>query len=573
MDTSELINIFEKIADALEFKGENVFKVNAYRKAAKVISELREDIIDLLKNDKLKKIKGIGESIASKIEEYVETGKVKKYEELMKEIPEGILALLEIQSLGPKTLSLANKHLGVNNLEDLKRVINDGSLAKLPQMGEKKVENIKRGIKIFEGGKERIPLGEVYETVNDILSYLKNTNLVDKISPAGSFRRFKETIGDIDILVSGDKGEEIIKIFTEMPIVEEILAKGDTKGSVIISGGIQVDLRVVTKDSYGAALQYFTGSKDHNIRLREIAKGRELKINEYGIFKGNKKIGGDKEEEIYELLNLEWIPPELREDRGEIESAQNFSLPKLIELSDIKGDLHIHSTYSDGILKLKEIVEIGKKMGYQYIAVCDHSTSSKYAGGIDENTLKEKINEIKELNEGMKDFAILCGAEVDIKKDGSLDYSDEILSKLDIVIAAIHSGFKSDVSYRIMKAMDNEHVDIIAHPTGRLITRREGYENLDLEAILEKASQTKTMLELNSYYDRLDLNDINVKKAKEKNIKISLGTDAHRESQFWMMKLGVGIAKRGWLTKNDVLNTLSLTDLKHFLSKDKKNRW
>lgn len=556
----QIANIFNRIADILEFKGEIPFKINAYRKAARVIQDLSDDIEVLAKKGKLQDIPGVGSGLAKKIDEYIKTGKMSKYEEIKADIPESLIDLLGIQGLGPKSLALAYKELGVKNLLDLQRAIENGSLAKLPQMGDKKIENIKRGIKLFQASKERILLGFALPEVWALVDELHKLPEVSNISPAGSLRRLKETIGDIDILVTGKDGKKIIEHFVHLPQVKEILAAGETKGSIITEDGIQVDVRVVEEGSFGAALQYFTGSKAHNIKLREMAKKRGLKINEYGVFKGDEKIGGENEEDIYQALDLPWIPPEIREDLGEIEKAINHSLPELVMLEDIQGDLHIHSNYSDGASSIEEIALNAKKLGYKYIAICDHSQSVKYAGGLTEDELLRQIDEIAMLNEKIDGIRILAGNEVDIKHDGSLDYPDRILEKLDIVIAAIHMGFKHNVNERICKAMEHPLVDIIAHPTGRLISSREGYV-IDIAKILEQASKTNTVLEINAYYERLDLNDINCRRASELGCKFAINTDAHHIHQLWMMKLGIGVARRGWLNKNLIINTQPLNTL------------
>jgi len=556
MKNREIAEIFEKMADILDFKGENPFKINAYRKAARVIGDLRDDIEAIYKQGKLKDIPGVGTGIAKKIEEYLTTGKMTKYEEVAKGVPDGLVELLSIQDLGPKTLAAAYDKLGVNNLDDLKRVIEDGSLAALPGMGAKKVENIRRGVKLYLASRGRIPLGIAFPLVEGIISQLEQMEEVIQICPAGSLRRMKENIGDIDILATGHNGEQIIDRFTHLPQVTEILIAGGTKGSVIVEGGTQVDLRVVDPDSYGAALQYFTGSKAHNIHLREIAKSRGLKINEYGVFRGEEKIGGKDEKDVYSALGLPWIPPEMREDRGEIEAAFSNSLPCLISEDEVLGDLHVHSKYSDGTASIEDIALKARELGYQYIAICDHSQSAKYAGGLSEQELLEQMEHIKDVNRKISGIYVLSGAEVDIKGDGSLDYPDELLSKLDIVIAAIHSGFKKNVTERMVKAMENPHVDIVAHPTGRLISAREGYE-VDVDRIMRKAAQTNIVLEINAYYDRLDLSDVNCRKAKELGIRLAIGTDAHHLDQLWAIKLGVAVARRGWLEREDVINTLS----------------
>lgn len=568
MKNKEIAEIFSKIGDILEFKGENTFRINAYRNAARVIEGLSDNIEKLREEGRLKEIQGIGEGMAKKIEEYLTTGKMTKYEEVRKDVPLDLLSLLDVQGIGPKTLSIAYKELNVSNTRDLERVIESGEILSLPGMGEKKLENIKRGLALFKQAKERISLGVAYQLVEKIIEELKETTKIKKIYPAGSLRRMKETIGDIDILVASNRGEKIIKSFTRLKGVYRILASGETKGSVLFDSSgltrslLQVDLRVVPENSFGSALQYFTGSKAHNIRLRGIAKEKGLKLSEYGVFKGDKFIAGKREEEVYESLDLSFIPPELREDEGEIECAIKDKLPELLVDEDIKGDLHIHSNYSDGITEIEEIATEAIKRGYEYIAITDHTQSATYAKGITPERLLSQGDKIQQINKKIKNrFKILWSSEVDIKSDGSLDVPDEILKKLDIVVAAIHSGFKQRVTERIIKAMENPYVDVIAHPTGRLISRREGYE-IDLDKILSKAKDTKTALELNAYYDRLDLNDRNCRTAKEFGVLISIGTDSHNLAQLWMMRLGVGTARRGWLSKKDILNCYPVSRLR-----------
>lgn len=555
----EIADLFDKIADALEFKGDDSFRIGAYRKAARILREYPEDIEEVYKRGEIQKIPGIGKGMSEKIEEYLKTGKMKKYEEATKDIPQELLQLLEIPNLGPKTLNLAYTKLGVRNLKDLERVIETGELAKLFGMGEKKVENIKKGIELYKQGKERIPIGVALPLVSEIIDELKK--YAERIEPAGSLRRMKETIGDIDILATGKNSSEIIDRFTKLPIVKEVLAKGDTKASIIVkTNNLQVDLRVVSPDSFGSALQYFTGSKAHNIKLRGLAKDKGLKISEYGVFKGEKKIAGQTEEDVYASLGLSWIPPELREDRGEIEAALKNELPILVEERDILGDLHVHSKYSDGVDTIEEIAIAAKNLGYKYIGICDHSKTSKIAGGLDEDTLKRRNEEIDRVNEKIKGIRVLKGAEVDILSDGSLDYSDKILEELDFVIASIHQGFKKNVTERIKRAIENPYVDIIAHPTGRLLSGREGYD-VDIDEIIEYASKYDVALEINCYPDRLDLNDVNILKGKSKKIKFSLGTDAHNVGMLKYIKFGIGLSRRGWLTKKEILNTYRWEDM------------
>ena len=563
MKNREIASIFKKMADILELKDDNPFKINAYIKAARILNDLPTDIEEIAQSCELQKIPGIGKGTAEKIIEYLETGRITKFEQLRQDTSKELIALLGIPSLGPKTVALLHNEFKINNLEDLKQVIADGRITHLPGMGEKKIENIMRGIELYALSKERMLLSEALNTARETIKQLKKSIDINMIEAAGSLRRGKETIGDIDILATGKKGREIIDVFVHLPLANDILAHGDTKGSIVTATGTQLDLRVVGKDSFGAALQYFTGSKSHNIRLREIAKKEHLKINEYGIFSAKKKIGGKREKDIYTTLHMDWIPPELREDRGEIEAALNHALPSLLNNSDIKGDLHVHSTYSDGAHSLEEIARKAKEMGYQYIAITDHSQSLKIAKGLSEAQLREKIAEGKRINKKLSGITILIGTEVDIKSDGTLDYPDTLLKQLDLVIGAIHSGFKQkreQITKRIVTAMKNPYLHIIAHPTGRLLGEREPYD-LDINQVIEMAGKTGTALEINAHTERLDLDDINCMKAKQKGVKIAIGTDAHHVDQLWMMELGVTVARRGWLEARDVLNTLPAEEL------------
>lgn len=554
MQSQKLADIFQRIADILEIEGESPFKVNAYRKASRIVSELQDDIENLWQEQRLHELPGIGDALVKKIDEFFTTGTMKKYEELNTHIPSELLDLLGIQNLGPKTIGLAYKKLDVKNIDDLLRVIEDGSFAELPGMGAKKIENIKKGIERFQTAKGRISIADALPLVDTLIDELKNLKAVEQISVAGSARRMRETIGDIDILIATRKSRRVIEHFVKLPTVERVLGSGDTKGSVIIQNDLQVDLRAVEPDSFGAALQYFTGSKAHNVKLRGLARKQDLRINEYGIFRDDDKIGGKTEQEIYRQLGLDWIPPELREDRGEIEAAADNSLPQLLELKDIQGDLHVHSTWSDGHASVEQMAQSARERGYRFIAICDHSRSVHYANGLDENRLLQQLDEIDSLNEQLSDFRILKGSEVDILADGSLDFEDQLLEQLDIVVASIHTGFKQNVTARILKAMENPYVNIIAHPTGRLISRREGYD-VDLNQLFAKASKTGTALEINAFPDRLDLNDINCRRAAEAGAKLVINTDSHRPEHLSYMKFGVGTARRGWLRKQDIINT------------------
>jgi DNA polymerase (family 10) len=563
MKNKEVADLFERMADILEFKNENPFKISAYRKASRVLGDLTQDIQEIAESGGLKKVPGIGEGMAQKIEEYLKTGKITKYEEVKKGVSDELIAMMEIPGMGPKTLAMIHKEKGISNLSGLEKAIENGSLIGLPGMGEKKAENIKRGIDLLKASKGRMNLGVAFPLAKRIVETLREKTGSKKIEWAGSLRRMRENIGDIDILATGPNHQKIIHAFTHLPEVKQVLASGETKASVIVEGGVQIDIRVVEEDSYGAALQYFTGSKGHNIHLRGIAKAKGIKINEYGIFKGEKKIGGKEEKDVYRALGMDWIEPELREDRGEIEEAQKKRLPKLVEEPEIRGDLHIHSKASDGTASIEEIAKAAQKRGYQYVAICDHSKSLKIARGLDESRLLKQIEEIDRINEKLKDFQILKGTEVDILTGGKLDLPDKVLEKLDFVVAAIHSGFKQEkekMTKRIVRALENPFVHCLAHPSGRLLGARAPYE-VDIDQVMEAAKKYGKALEINATLERLDLDDIHSRKAKEMGIKLAIGTDSHHLDQLWMISLGVGVARRGWLETPDLLNTFSLKEI------------
>jgi DNA polymerase (family 10) len=563
MKNKELADLFEKMADILEFKGENPFKISAYRKASRIMGDLTQDIEEIAEQGELKNIPGIGEGMAQKIVEYLKTGKVSKFEEVRKGVSDELIAIMDIPGMGPKTLSMLHKEKGISNFSQLEKALEDGSLMGLFGIGEKKIENIKRGIQLLKQSQGRMNLGIAFPVAKRIVETLRQKTGSKKIEWAGSLRRMKENIGDIDILATGPNKEKILQAFTHLPEVKEVLASGETKASIIVEGGTQIDLRVVEEDSYGAALQYFTGSKGHNIHLRGIAKAKGLKINEYGVFKGKKKIGGKEEKDVYRVLGMDWIEPELREDRGEIEAAQKKSLPKLIQESEIKGDLHVHSKWSDGTTSIEEIAKAAQKMGYQYVALCDHSQSLRIAHGLDETRLMKQIEEIDRINEKLKDFQILKGTEVDILTDGKIDHPDKVLQRLDFVVAAVHSGFKQEkekMTKRIVRALEHPLVHCLAHPSGRLLGARAPYE-VDIDEVMEAAKKHGKVLEINATLERLDFDDIRCMKAKEMGIRLSIGTDSHHPNQMWMMSLGVAVARRGWLETKDVLNILSLKEI------------
>ncbi|MEA3485795.1 MAG: PHP domain-containing protein, partial [Candidatus Aerophobetes bacterium] len=466
VDAAKVAHIFREMADFLSIKGENPFRVRAYQKAADALEHLSGDLASLYHQGKLQNIAGIGKGMLEKIETILKTGRLPAYEELKKKIPEGLRELLSISEVGPKTVKVLYEKEDVENIEDLEKFVHSHKLRDLPGMGAKTEENILRGIKLYRASKGRILLGRALPLVEKVITELKSnvSPYIEKISPAGSLRRGKETIGDIDILASSSNSSPIMEAFTHLSFVEEVLAKGKTKSSILTEEGLQIDLRVVSPDSFGSALQYFTGSKSHNIELREKAIRRGLKINEYGVFtQRGEKLAGRNEEDIYASLTLPLIPPELREDRGEIEAGEKGELPGLLKEEEIKGDLHIHTKASDGANSIEELVEKTKRKGYEYIAITDHSSSLKVAGGLSENTLLQQINQIKEINSYLQGFKVFAGSEVDIRKDGSLDYPDEILKKLDIVIAAVHTSLKQDkktMTDRVIKSLCNPFVRI-----------------------------------------------------------------------------------------------------------------
>ena len=564
MKNQEIAGIFNEIADLLEIKGENPFRIRAYRRAAQNLEGLTKDVA-ALSREELLEIPGIGHDLAEKIEEYIKTEKVKSLEDIKKEVPEGLAALLSVPSLGPKTAKLLYEKLKIKNVDELEKLAREHKLIGLPGIKEKTEENILRGIEMLKRGKERQPLGRVLPVAHEIIEHLEKATHIEKINIAGSLRRMKDTVKDIDILATSKNPHDVMKAFVHLPQVKEVLMHGLTKSSIVIKEGLQVDLRVVEDESYGAALAYFTGSKEHNIRLREMAVKKGLKINEYGIFreKDNKKLGGKDEEDIYRILGLQYVFPELREDRGEIEAAQKNTLPRPVELGDIKGDLHVHTRQSDGSHTLEELIDAARGRGYEYIAITDHSKGLGIARGLSEERLLEEKKEVDALNKKLRGFKLLMGIEVDIRSDGRMDFDDDILSKMDIVVAAIHSGFrqpKEQLTKRLVSAMKNPYVSIIAHPTGRLIGERDAYE-IDMEQVLNMASETGTALEINAYPLRLDLSDVYVKQAKELGVKFAISTDTHVITQFDFMHYGVSIARRGWLEKKDVLNALKYEQL------------
>lgn len=564
MINQQIAKIFNEIAGLLEVKGENPFRIRAYRKAAQNIDGLPKDV-SLMTEKELLEIPGIGADLAGKIREYIATDRMNAYEELKREVPEGITLFLSIPSLGPKTAKLLYDKFKTKDIDDLERLAREHRLSGVPGIKDKTEENILKGIEMLKRGRERQPIGRVLPMANEIIEQLREKAPIRDITLAGSLRRWKDAVKDIDILATSGEPQRVMNVFVHLPQVKNILMQGPTKSSIVIKDGVQVDLRVVEENSYGAALAYFTGSKAHNIRIREIAMKAGLRINEYGIFRAsdNKRLGGKKEGDVYRLLGLPYISPELREDTGEIEAAFENRLPVLVGLCDIKGDLHVHSKWSDGSNTFGELIEAARKRSYEYLAITDHTKGLGIARGLNEEKIIEEMNEIKATNKRLRGFRLLTGVEVDIRSDYTLDMPDAILKNLDIVVASIHSGFrqgKEQLTNRLISAIKNPHVSVIAHPTGRLIGERDSYE-IDIERVFAAAKENGKAIEINAYPLRLDINDVYAKKAKEMGIPIVISTDAHVINQLDYMVYGVSIGKRGWLEKNDVLNTLSLENL------------
>ena len=567
MKNREVAGLLYEMAELLELHAENRFKIIAFSKAARAIESLPEDISLVCREKRLQSIPGVGKAIAQKVEEYLRTGQILAHEELLAKTPPGLVKLLQISGLGPKTVFMLHEKLNITNLEELENAAKEHRIRRLPRMGPTRETNILKSIERYKKRSTRILFSTAEPIVNDILAYLRGMVGLEHITAAGSFRRAKETVGDIDILATAARPEEIVAAFVRMPLVEEVLAKGPTKASVIVKETIQVDLRIVEHKSFGTVLQYFTGSKEHNVRLRQLALSRGYSLSEYSLTRqaDSRDLFFDREEEVYAALGLPYIPAEMREDRGEIEAALEGNLPKLVEQKDVRGDLHVHSDWSDGRASTLEMAHAALSLGYEYIALCDHSPSIGIAGGLTPEKLEQKIEAIAAVNEELEGMGItvLAGTEVDIKANGRLDYADDLLARCDVVVASVHMSQQQTeraITGRLISAMENENVDIIGHPTGRIIDQREPYE-VDMQAILETAARTNTALEINSHPSRLDLNDINAKAAREMGVKICINSDAHDAEQLLTMKYGVNVARRAWLEKKDVLNALSLKEL------------
>lgn len=571
MTNAEIAGVISEIGALLEIKGENSFKIRAYQRVAEAIEGLGQDLSDLRAAGELRSVPGVGAGIAGKIEELLDTGQCAEHQDLLREFPASIFEMLRIPGVGPKTVKMLIEREGIATVEQLEHAAQAGVLHGLPGMGEKTEQEIIRGIARLREYSKRAGLGVAWAAAEGIMEQLRADAPVDQMAAAGSLRRMRETIGDIDILITSDDPEAVMERFVGLDLVAEVVAHGPTKSSILTDAGIQADLRVVPPESFGAALQYFTGSKQHNVKLRDLAVRGKIKLNEYGVFRvkdgEDVRIGGRLEEEMYAALGLSMMPPELREDQGEIEAAREGRLPKLVELADIRGDLQMHSTWSDGRDDIAGMARAAKALGYRYIAITDHSPSQTLGNGLSVERLRQRRAEIEAARTAVPGVAILDATEVDIKRDGSLDYADEVLAELDFVVASVHSGWKMEraaMTERIIKAMEHPWVDCIGHPTGRLIGQREPYE-VDMDAVLSAAARLGVAMEINSYPDRLDLKDAHARRAKELGVKLLINTDAHAADRLELIRFGVATARRGWIEAGDVLNTLPLSQLRRAL--------
>jgi DNA polymerase (family 10) len=565
---ADIAAAFEELADLLEIQGANPFRVRAYRNAARTVGELGRDLAAMLREGReLPKLPGIGTDLAAKIHEIAETGKCSLLERLHHELPPAVTELLKIPGLGPKRVKALYHDLDVQTLEQLQRAARDGRIRELPGFGEKTEERILQSVEAHASQSRRFKLAVAGQYAGALTAFLKRVEGVKQVVVAGSFRRMRETVGDLDILVTAQADSPVMARFTGYDEVKEVLSAGTTRAGVVLRSGIQVDLRVVGEESYGAALHYFTGSKAHNIAIRRLAQERGLKVNEYGVFRGDRRVAGETEESVFRSVDLPFIAPELREDRGEIEAARTGRLPLLVELADLRGDLHAHTTATDGHASIEEMALAAKARGLEYIAITEHSRRLTVAHGLSAQQLSRQIDDIDQLNTELRGITLLKGIEVDILEDGSLDLPDSVLARLDLVIGAVHSKFhlpRHKQTERILRAMDRPHFTILAHPSGRLIGQREPYD-VDMPRIIHKARERGCYLELNAHPERLDLLDTQCKMAKEAGVLVAIDSDAHSVLDFDNLRFGVGQARRGWLEKQDVLNTRSLKDLKSLL--------
>lgn len=563
---SEIAKIFSRIADSLEILDENGFKINAYRKASRNISSMPDSLEEFDGEKELSTIPGVGKDLSQKIIEHRLTGKIAYYEEIKKQVPDELAELLDIRGVGPKFLRTLVKHFGVTDIESLKETIASPEILEVDGIGKKKIEQISRSVEVFEGGKKRMRLTEAHPLATAIKEEIEEIPGVLRAELAGSLRRMRETVANIDIIASADDGAGVIEEFIALGFTREVLRRTENSARILTQTGVQTDLLVAEPHCYGSALQNITGSRSHNARIREIAVAKGLETDPVGIRNGKGYFVS--EEEIYESLGLDYIAPELREDRGEIEAARGGELPALLAREDLRGDLHAHSTWSDGASTIRQMAERAASLGYEYIAMTDHSPSSRIANGLSIKRLWQKKEEVEKINAEGETVRILMGSEVDILPDGSLDYPDEVLRELDFVVASVHSSFSMEeekMTRRICGALENPNVDALGHPTGRLIAQREPYK-VNIDAVIETARNHDKALEINSSYKRLDLKDTHARKAVEAGVKIMVSTDAHRTKHLERIIFGVGTARRGWVKKTDVVNTYGLSELLKWLA-------
>ncbi len=564
----EIAHAFDEIADLLEIEEANPYRVRAYRNAARSLRGLGREVAELLADgEDLTLLPGIGKDLAAKIQEMLETGKVRALDELHKEVPMGVEALLQIPGLGPKRVKTLYHSLGINSVKQLEQAVRAGKVRSLPGFGAGIERNILAVIDANRGTEKRFLRATVIPYAEALVAYLKRTRGVKDVVMAGSYRRGRETVGDLDILVTTKEKTAVMERFVGYEEVDDVVSSGTTRATVILRNGLQVDLRVVAQQSYGAALYYFTGSKAHNIQVRRLGQQRGLKINEYGVYRGKQRIAGKTEASVFKSVGLPYIPPELREGRGEIEAAYEKRLPILVQRTDLQGDLHCHSTATDGHAGIREMALAAKQHDLKYLAITDHSQHLTIAHGLDHKRLLKQIEEIESLNDELRGIKLLKGIEVDILADGSLDLPDQVLSHLDLVIGAVHSQFhlsRDRQTERILRAMDRPYFTILAHPSGRLLQKREAYD-VDMARIIKQAKARGCFLELNSQPQRLDLNENYCRMARDEGVLVSINSDAHAEQNFEFLQYGVDQARRGWLQKKDVLNTLPLRELRKLL--------
>ncbi|MDH4009198.1 MAG: DNA polymerase/3'-5' exonuclease PolX [Desulfobacterales bacterium] len=567
---TDIAGIFEAIADFLEIEGANPFRVRAYRNAARTVSGLGSELKDMVAaGEDLTKLPGIGKELAAKICEILESGTAKALIKLQQRIPATVIEMLKLPNLGPKRVRVLYRDLNIKNLEQLSLAARKGRIRALEGFGEKTETAIAEAVEARAQKEKRYKIAAVKPIADSLIDFLKKVSGVIDVVVAGSYRRSRETVGDLDILITARKSSPVMKRFLEYDAIDKVLSSGATRSSVVLRSGLQVDVRLVAQSSFGAALQYFTGSKDHNIAIRRLGQQQGLKINEYGVFRFEKKVAGRTEASIYRSVDLPYIPPELRENRGEIQAAGDNRLPELVERKDLKGDLHLHTLASDGRNSIEEMALAAKKHGLKYIAVTEHSDRLKVAGGLDPPRLMQQIDEIERLNDQLKGIRILKGLEVEILEDGTLDLPDAVLARLDLVVGTVHSYFNLSLekqTERILRAMDHRYFSMLAHPTGRLIDEREPYQ-VDMSRVIHKAGDRGCFLELNSNPRRLDLYDIYCQAARVEGVLVSINSDAHGINDFNYLAFGVGQARRGWLEKDDVLNTRPLAQLRKLLKR------